>query len=130
MILIDTSAWVEFLRAGGRSEVKERVSLYLEFDEAAVTGPVRFELLTGADRRSESAVRAILDLCTDLPFDTGYWDVAAGHEKTLRSKGVMIPRDDLFIATVAMERRLPLFHLDRHFELASAAGLDVSLVSV
>ena len=59
MILIDTSAWIEFLRAGGRQAVKERVSLYLELDEAAVTGPVRFELLTGSDRTSEPDVRLL-----------------------------------------------------------------------
>lgn len=130
MILIDTSAWIEFLRAGGRRDVKERVSLHLELDEAAVTGPVRFELLRGADRRSTSEVRTILELCAHVPFEEAYWDAAAGHERMLQRKGLVIPRDDLFIATVAMERRLPLFHLDRHFELASSAGLDVKLVTM
>ncbi len=130
MILIDTSAWVEFLRAGGRQEVKERVSLYLELDEAAVTGPVRFELLTGSNPTSESDVRALLGLCADLPFEDEYWEVAAANERLLRNKGITIPRDDLFIATVACERRMPLFQLDRHFSLAAEGGLDLQLLTV
>lgn len=130
MILIDTSAWIEFLRAGGRPEVKERVSLYLELDEAAVTGPVRFELLTGSNRKTEPDVRGLLELCVDVPFEPHYWEAAAKHERRLRSRGLTLPRDDLFIATVAAERRLPLFHLDRHFDLAVEGGLDVKLLSV
>lgn len=127
MILIDTSAWIEFLRATGRTDVKERISLYLELDEAVVTGPVRFELLSGADRKSESDVRTLLDLCTEVPFEEDYWDAAARYEKKLRKNGITIPRDDLFVATVALENSLPLFHLDRHFDLAASGGLRLKL---
>jgi predicted nucleic acid-binding protein len=122
MILIDTSAWVEFLRTDGRGPVKERVAFYLELKEAAVTGPVRFELLAGADTRSEADVCAILGLCTELPFEGGYWDVAAHYERTLRARGVRIPREDLLIATVALELGLPLLHFDPHFDLAATTG--------
>jgi predicted nucleic acid-binding protein len=87
MILIDTSAWVEFLRA-------------------------------------------VLDLCSEAPFEEAYWESAANDERTLRHKGLVIPRDDLFIATVAIEQRLTLFHVDRHFNVAAGGGLKLRLDTV
>ena len=54
MTLIDTSAWIEFLRREGDRQVKGRVASLIDLGEAAVCGPVEFELLVGA-RASERA---------------------------------------------------------------------------
>ena len=48
MKLIDTSAWVEFLRRKGDSKVKHAVAHLLQTDQAAYTCPIWFELFSGA----------------------------------------------------------------------------------
>ena len=55
MILIDSSAWIEFLRGTGRP-VCERVDAVLDAD-IAICDPVRMEILAGA--RSESHLREL-----------------------------------------------------------------------
>ena len=42
MTLIDTSAWIEFFRKAGRSDVRNRVAAYLDMGEAAYCGPIEF----------------------------------------------------------------------------------------
>ena len=53
MILIDTSAWIEFLRDTG-SATCNRVEALLE-SEIAICDAVRMEVLAGARRRTPSA---------------------------------------------------------------------------
>ena len=48
MTLIDTSAWIEFLRRSGDPTVKAHVASYPDAGQAATCGPIEFELLSGA----------------------------------------------------------------------------------
>ena len=66
MILIDTSAWVEFLRDTG-SATCSRVDALLD-DEIAICDAIRMEVLAGArDERHLQALRRLLALATVLP---------------------------------------------------------------
>jgi predicted nucleic acid-binding protein len=47
MKLVDSSAWVEFLRRRGDPKVKDIVARLLQSEQAAYTCPIRFELLSG-----------------------------------------------------------------------------------
>lgn len=47
MVLIDTSAWIEFLRRGGDERVADEVGRLLDEAEAATCGVVEMELLQG-----------------------------------------------------------------------------------
>ncbi len=70
MILVDTSAWVEFDRATG-SAVDNRLSgLIAEGAQIAVTEPVVMEVTTGAATPArEQDLRRLLGHCRLLPFD-------------------------------------------------------------
>ena len=59
MILVDTSAWVEFLRDGD-VDVADAVERLLQDDLAATTGPVVMEVLAGA--RSAPHLRQLQSL--------------------------------------------------------------------
>ena len=52
-VLVDTSAWIEFLRPSGDQNIKAQVADVLASGRAAFTCPVRFELYAGA-RKSET----------------------------------------------------------------------------
>jgi predicted nucleic acid-binding protein len=51
-----------------------------------------------------------------------HWELAAEHENNLLSRGVTVPRDDLFVGTIALEKGLPLLCKDRHFDLMRDRG--------
>ena len=122
MTLIDTSAWIEFLRRNGRAEVKQRVAAYLDADEAAYCGPIEFELLSGARDNEMSDVGEALGFSERLDFSAACWQRAAQIERSLRAKGITIPRDDIFVAAAALHHRVPLYSCDPHFALMRDKG--------
>ena len=123
MTLIDTSAWIQFFRRKGDPRAKERVAALLGSDSAAYTCPVLLELLAGARLAGEiELVQDALGLCAWQPFEAAYWERAAHLERTLRQRGVVVPRDDILVATVACECRLPLLCRDAHFDLIQNHG--------
>ena len=122
MILIDTSAWIDFLRRQGDPVTKSRVAAYIEMGEAAYCGPIEFELRTGAKPAEVEDVNAALGFCTFLDFPRPCWHRAAAMEKRLRSKGVTVPRDDVFVGAAALCHGVPIFSRDPHFVLMRDKG--------
>jgi hypothetical protein len=124
VILVDTSAWVEYDRATG-SAAHRRVTKLIEVGgPLAVTEPVVMEVLAGArDDRRETDLRRLLDSFTLLRFDAVTdFDGATRIYRRCRAAGVT-PRGmiDCMIAAVALRRRARL--------LAHDADLDrVALV--
>ena len=104
MILVDTSAWVEFDRATG-STVDARLSGLIADDaEIAVTEPVIMEVTAGARTAArEQDLRRLLGRCSLLRFDAAIdFDAASSIYRTCRRSGVT-PRGmiDCMIASVA-----------------------------
>ncbi|HXQ81127.1 MAG TPA: PIN domain-containing protein [Opitutaceae bacterium] len=116
MKLVDSSAWVEFLRRKGNSAVKQEVARLLEADLAAYTCPIRFELLSGVKADEEADLDEAFRFSHHVPFETDDWREAALLERQLRREGVTIPRDDLFVATVAIRTGLVIACRDVHFD--------------
>lgn len=121
-VLIDTSAWVEFLRATG-SPVDGRVTSIVAREPYAITDVVMAELLVGA--RSDAAVRRVRGIA-----DTGRffavrplfdYETAADIALTCRSVGLSVGLPDCLIAAVAINNHLELLAADRDF--ASIAEL-------
>lgn len=119
-ILIDTSAWVEFLR-GRRSVLADLVDSLLERDAAVLCGMVELELLQGLtgkfkSRRQSELLRPLLGA---LPFvETHREDfIRAGRDLgKLRGSGFTVPANDGLIAAVCLREDLPLLTLDSHFD--------------
>ncbi|MBI5802166.1 MAG: PIN domain-containing protein [Verrucomicrobia bacterium] len=116
MRLIDSSAWVEFLRRKGDSAVKQTVARLLQADRAAFTCPIRFELLGGVKPDEEDDLEQAFALSHHFPFEQEDWREAATLERQLRAKGLTIPRNDLFVATVAVRLGIPVLCRDAHFD--------------
>lgn len=115
MILVDSSAWVEFDRRT-ESAVDRRIdSLILERDQLAVTEPVITEVLIGAknDER-EAALRRLMDRFVLLPFDSPRdFDGAVSIYRQCRAASVT-PRGivDCMIAAVAIRHDVPVLAQD------------------
>jgi predicted nucleic acid-binding protein len=126
MILIDTSAWIEFLRDTG-SPACIRVDELLA-GEIATCDPVRMEVLAGArDERHLRDLRGLLARATILEtLPTDYEDAAVLF-RTCRRRGETIRKlIDCLIAAHAIRARVPLLHADADFDaLARHASLVV-----
>ena len=113
MILVDSSAWIEFHRATG-SPADLRLTEALDGDEAlATTGIMTLEILAGArDEHHERELRRLLARCRLLPlvepFDR---ETAAALYRACRRLGTSIRRlPDCLITTVAIRTRTELLH--------------------
>lgn len=126
MILVDTSAWVDFLRDTG-SPVCERVDDLLGNDVACCDA-VRMEVLAGArDENHLDQLRRLLARATLLPTEPGRYDEAALLYRQCRRRGET-PRKliDCLIAAVAVHAEVPLLHADGDFDtLARHTALRV-----
>lgn len=123
MHLIDTSAWVEYLRATG-SRADAAVKRLIE-DNApiAITEPVIMELLAGA--RDAGNFRRLRMMTGGLPLmaveaASDYHEAAAIYRlarmggKTVRSMA------DCLIAAVGLRRDATIVHFDADFEVIAA----------
>ena len=129
MILADTSAWIEFLRATGSPAHQRMRKLIEEGAALATTGPVLMEVLAGArDRQHLIDLERLLAGCEMLnvrqPDD---FETAAAIHRAARAEGRTIARGlDCLIAAVAIREGVPLLHQDSDFEtIAAVTGLEV-----
>lgn len=119
MILVDTSAWVEYLRGTGTPEA-ERVREGIRRGEPlATTEVVRMELLAGARSEAEARdLRRLLARFTLLPIDPGFdFDGAARIYRVCRQRGETIRSlADCLVAAVALRNEAALLARDRNFQ--------------
>ncbi len=127
MILVDTSAWVEFLRDTG-SPICTRVDELLDRD-VATCDPIRMEVLAGArdevhldDLRRLLARAAVIEA---VPVD---YEAAAALYRACRRGGETVRKlIDCLIGAVAIRAGLPLLHADGDFDvLARHTALRVA----
>lgn len=129
MILVDTSAWVEYDRATG-SGVDRRLTELITRDRwIAVTEPVIMEVVAGArsDTR-EADLRRLLLRFQLLRFDSAVdFDAAARIYRSCRRVGVT-PRGivDCMITSVAHRHSAALLALDADLaRVANVVGVDI-----
>ncbi len=116
MILVDTSAWVEFLRDTG-SPACQRVDELLA-DEIAICHPIRMEVLAGArDERHLRDLRGLLARASVLPTLPVDYEEAAARYRTCRRMGETVRKlIDCLIAAQAIRAGIPLLHVDADFD--------------
>ena len=118
MTLVDSSAWIEFLRSTG-SPANVRVRELLAARDIAICDAVRMEVLAGA--RDESALRHIystLERATIIPtLPTDYDDAATLYRHCRRQGETVRKLIDCLIAAVAIRVGIALLHNDRDFDV-------------
>ena len=117
MILVDTSAWIEFLRDTG-SATCERVETLLDA-EIATCDAVRMEVLAGArDERHLQSLRGLLARAILIPTSPRDYDNAAALYRQCRRKGETVRKSiDCLIAAVAISAEVPILHNDVDFDV-------------
>jgi predicted nucleic acid-binding protein len=117
MTLIDTSAWIEQLRATGNPTVRARVESLLQSGHAAWCAAVRLELWAGVGNEKERAtLRAYEQELPELSIDDQVWEEACDLAGRCRKAGKSAPASDILIAACARHHRVKVESADAHFE--------------
>ncbi len=126
MILVDTSAWIEFLRDTG-SDVCIAVDRLLGAD-LAICDAVSMEVLAGAhNERHLIQLRGLLARATMLPTTPADYDDAASMYRSCRVHGETVRKlIDCLIGAVAVRADAEILHADVDFA-ALARHSDVRL---
>lgn len=123
MILVETSAWIEYDRATG-SAVDRRLTSLITSGGIAVTEPVMMEVLAGArDEPAADRLRRLLSSFDWVPVDAvADFEGAARIYRVCRRRGIT-PRGlvDCLIAAVALRAECPVLTADADF--ARIAGV-------
>ena len=117
MTLIESSAWIEYLRDTG-SPVCNRVDELLEGD-IAICAPIRMEVLAGARDESELLnIQRFLARARVIPMLPTDYEAAAALYRRCRRQGETVRKLlDCLIAAVAIRAGTPILHNDRDFDV-------------
>jgi len=116
MPLIDTSAWVEYLRDSDSATCNE-VERLLNL-EPALCDAIRMELLAGArDQQHVNQLEKLLARATTIKTEPVDYDNAAAIYRACRKLGVTIRAQiDCLIAAIAIRTDTSLLHNDSDFD--------------
>lgn len=124
-ILIDTCAWIDFLRSG-TGTLGDLVEQALAQDAALLCGVMVSELLQGAKGEKEKRQLEFLFSSVEcLPIEQNDWLAAGNALQALRQGGITLPLTDALIAAVAKRRDVPVLTVDAHFQHLSVKLLAV-----
>ncbi|MBT4160810.1 MAG: PIN domain nuclease [Gammaproteobacteria bacterium] len=117
MILIDTSAWIEFLRDTD-SPVCNQVEAQLD-QEIIVPDPVRMEILAGARNDIHlNQLRKLLARGIFVHTEATDFESAATLFRQCRAKGETVRKlMDCLIAAVAIKHNTAVLHMDADYDV-------------
>ncbi|MGD9622049.1 MAG: PIN domain nuclease [Mycolicibacterium sp.] len=128
MILIDTSAWIEYFRATGSAAAVEVRRLLSSPERVVICEPVAMEILAGAldDNRYAKLERLVNGLPSLRIDDAVDFRSAATIYRTARRAGQAIrSMNDCLIAAVSIRYGATIVHRDADFEaIAAVTGVD------
>ena len=126
MILVDTSAWIEFFR--GRDPLARAVDDLIETNEVALCGPVLTELRRGLRSKADRVrVLPLLHGCTLLEQPDDLFNEAGELGAFLGRKGATIKSFDLLIAIYALAHSAAVLSADADFITMKRCGVALAL---
>lgn len=129
-VLVDTSAWVEYLRGtGSRHNVWVREAIAGD-DPLGWTDPILYELTAGAASAARASELRALLLRGPFLAVAGLqdWEDAARLYRTARSRGLTVRSTvDCLIAAVALRTATPVVARDRDFTVLTDIS-DLELI--
>lgn len=119
MTLVDTSAWIEYLRATGSSAHHQVRQLLSDGSTIHTTDVVVMEVLAGARDEAHSAqLRRLLSRCEFIAIEgLGDFEEAASLYRRCRRAGATVRAlTDCLIAAVAVRAGVAVLQADRDFD--------------
>ena len=116
MVLVDSSVWIEAARKNGDLACKVGLEALLEEYEAALTSPVRLEVLGGSRRAERQKLEGHFEQLPFYPLEEVDWKAAVRNSWSLRDAGLTIPWNDILVGTLSLRLRFRVYAMDAHFE--------------
>ena len=116
MIVVDSSAFIEYYRPGGDEHVSAAVAEAIASDQVMISGIIQVEIVAFASARDDykrlsADFQAFHWLETSLPD----YERAAEIGFQLRRDGLTVPAADLIIAASVIRAGATLYHIDQHY---------------
>ncbi len=116
LVLIDTCAWIDFLRYQ-EGELGNQVAALIENNQAAITGVVIAELLQGVKtEKQQQQINLLINSVRSFPTQESDWKNAGILLQELRKQGVTLPLTDALIAAIAQHYQIKVLTIDKHFQ--------------
>lgn len=123
MVLVDSSAWINFLRPDGDAAIRARVAAHLTAGVARWCPIIRLELWNGAGGdREKKVLREFERLIPELAITPDVWNDACDLARRCRAAGVSVPATDVLISACARHHGARLEHADSDFDLIDKAA--------
>lgn len=124
-VLVDTSAWVEYLRQDGDPEIQSAVRQAIDAGRAVLCDLVVLELWNGVRGKRQPRILQVLEATLDtLPTTQPVWRRAKALARSCRAGGLTIPATDLLIAACAHVHNAELVHRDGHYDQLARLAID------
>ncbi len=118
MVLVDSSAWIGYLRPGrgAASDASDTLDRLLQEDRVVLCGMVELEIFQGLRPQERGRISELFSALSYI--ETERIDYVAAGERLgdLRRRGVTIPGADCLIGVLCLRHDLALLTLDGHFD--------------
>ncbi|BBZ39180.1 type II toxin-antitoxin system VapC family toxin [Mycobacterium conspicuum] len=132
MILIDTSAWIEYFRATGSTAAREVRRLLSDgIEQIAMCEPIAMEILCGATNDTHPTLERLINGLPSLAVENAVdFRAAADIYRAARRAGKTIRSiNDCLIAAVAIRHNARVVHCDADFDvIAQIASLEAAAI--
>jgi predicted nucleic acid-binding protein len=127
--VIDSSIWVEFVRAGSPEPLRRQTKSLILSPDCYLCEPIAFELLRAVPKRERARTEALLATVPVLATPVDLWTDARVLGQKCLDAGLLPPAIDLLIAGICLHHKVPITTFDAHFErIAKVCALQVNIL--
>ena len=116
MIVVDSSAWIEYYRSGGNPFISNLVEDAIRSDAVGINGIITVEIAGFAKENERVLIENDFSGLHIIELTAEIFKKAVSICSKLRRNGTTIPATDAIIAASALAAEASVIHLDRHFE--------------
>lgn len=116
MILVDTSVWIDSFHGGNCKQIMNQL---LARGELCVNNVILAELMPSILQRGETELEYLMMTLPKLSLWTDWSDIIRMQTENLKHGINKVGLPDLLIAQNAIQNRVKLFSIDKHFSLMS-----------
>ncbi len=114
-MLVDSSAWISYLRSG-EGTLSTSLERLLDENRAALCGIVLTEVRQGLRSHEQGEVLELFETLPYVETTRDDYERAGALLAGLQRRGMTIPAPDGVIAALCLEHELELLEFDKHFE--------------
>ncbi len=125
-VLVDTSGWISFFRGEPQSKPLKEL---IEYNLLCTNNLILAELIPSLLARNEREVVSLLESIYLLDLNINWKEIVTFQVKNLQNGVNKVGIPDLIILQNALQYRVPIFTLDKHFR-EMAALFPVTLYTI